>query len=50
MPLDEVVPAVPDEVRLPVAQKGENHGSLVQRAIRLRDIAQRVSFQVSRGA
>lgn len=44
MPLDKVVPAVPYEVRLLVLQEGKNHSSLVQRSIRLRDIAQGVSF------
>jgi len=44
MPLGEVVPAIPYEIGLLVPQESKNHGSLVQRSIRLRDIAQGVSF------
>lgn len=49
MPLDEVVPAVPHEVGLPVSQEGKDHGPLVQRAIRSRDIAQGTSLRTGRG-
>lgn len=49
-PLDEVVPAVPHEVGSPVAQEGENHGPLVQRAVRSRDIAQGASLRAAAAA
>lgn len=44
VPLDKVVPAVPYEVGPLVPQKSENHGPLVDRSVRSRDIAQGASF------
>lgn len=50
IPLDEIVPAIPDEIGLSATQQSEKYGLFVQRAVRVRDVAQRASLHAARDA
>lgn len=50
MPVDEIVPTVPYEVWRPVTQQSEYYRPLVQRAVRLGQVAQRFSLQARHAA